>query len=238
MSLGEIFSDAIKYPFSDLTKFLMVGILALLAGLSSIVTAFAIDNSAITALSTIIGLIFAIILAGYCVDVIKKGIENSDEIPAIDLMKNFVNGIKSLIIGIVYFIIPIIIVLILAVITGAIGAGLDELLAALGIIGIIAIIIFILFAIFEIIALARFADTGDLGAALSIGEVFEDVKKIGFAKIIGFIILALLIIIIAGIISSVLSLIPYIGILIATLLVGAFVALFYYKALGLLYAEA
>ena len=238
MSLTEIISDSIKYPFSDITKFLMVGVLVVLAGLSSVVTLFAPDNTALITISGIIGIIFALILSGYCVDVIKKGIEYSDEIPDIDLMRNLVNGIKTFIIGIVYFIIPIIIVVILAMITGVIGAGLDQVVAALGVTAIIAIIVFILFAIFELVALARFADTEELGAALDIGAVFEDVKKIGLLKIIAFVILAFIIIVIAMIISSILAVIPYIGLILSLLIMGAFIALFYYKALGLLYAEA
>ena len=153
-------------------------------------------------------------------------------------MRNLVNGIKTFIIGIVYFIIPIIIVVILAMITGVIGAGLDQVVAALGVTAIIAIIVFILFAIFELVALARFADTEELGAALDIGAVFEDVKKIGLLKIIAFVILAFIIIVIAMIISSILAVIPYIGLILSLLIMGAFIALFYYKALGLLYAEA
>jgi hypothetical protein len=238
MSLTEIISDAIKYPFSDITKFAMVGVLAVLAGFSSVVATLAPDSTALGLLAVVISFIFALILSGYCVDVIKKGIEYSDEIPDIDLKKNLINGFYALIIGLVYFIIPILIVFILAMVTGVIGAGLDHILAALGFTAIIAIIIFIVFAIFEMIALARFADTGDLGAALSIGEVLEDVKKIGFVKILGFIILTLVIIAVAYIICSIFSFIPFIGIIIAMFVSGAFIALFSYKALGLLYAEA
>ena len=36
MSLKEIFSDAIRYPFSDVAKFVILGIMALIAGISSI----------------------------------------------------------------------------------------------------------------------------------------------------------------------------------------------------------
>ena len=37
MSLGEIISDAIKYPFSDITGFIMAGILVLLAAIPNVV---------------------------------------------------------------------------------------------------------------------------------------------------------------------------------------------------------
>ena len=239
MSLGEIISNAISYPFSDIGKFLIVGILVLLAGFYSFIGSFGIQNSSILALIIVlISLIFSIVLSGYSVDVIKTGIDNSDEIPAIDIMRNLINGLKTLVIGIVYFIIPIIIMLVLGVITGAIGAGLDHLAAAMGVTAIIAAIIFILFAIFEVVALARFADTDELGAALNIGEVIEDVKRIGILKIIGFIVIAFIIVLIASFITSFFAIIPFLGVIIAMIVFGAFLTLFVYRGLGLLYADA
>lgn len=237
MSLGEIFSDAIKYPFSDVKAFLIVGVIALLSGITSIALSFNVDNTSAVLLLSVIGIIFAVILTGYGVDVIKGGIEHSEAIPEIDLMKNLVTGIKAIIIEIVYFLIPIIIIFVLGMITGAIGASLNHIAAATGITVVIGIILVIVFAIFETVAIARFADTGDMGAALSIGEVIEDVKKIGILQIIAFVILALIIMIIAMVIAGFIGMIPFVGIIIGTLLIGAFVALFYNRALGLLYSQ-
>ncbi|WP_406534105.1 DUF4013 domain-containing protein [Methanobrevibacter sp.] len=238
MSLGEIFSDAIKYPFSDITNFLIVGVLALLASLTSIITSFGIENSIVAILAAIIAFIFTLVLSGYSVDVIKKGIESSNDFPDIDLKENLLNGVKALIIGIVYMIIPCIIAFILMAIFGVVGAGIDHVVGSLGLASIIIIIIFILFAIFEVIALARFANTKELGDALNIGEVIEDVKRIGILKIIAFVIVLILIAMIAAILVSLFAFIPYIGVIIVTLLAGAFMTLFANKALGLLYADA
>ena len=237
MSLGEIFSDAIKYPFSNLTNFAIVGVIALLSGFVGIVNVPNVSGI-FSAILWIIGLIFTLVLSGYCIDVIKYGIENSSEFPDLDLKRNIINGIKTVIIGIVYFIIPFIIVLILAIVTGAIGVGINNLLVALGVTAIIAIIVFIIFAIFEMIALARFAESDDLGAALSVGEVVEDVKRIGIAKIIGFLIISFVILIITILIFSLLNFIPVVGIFIGVFISGTFATLFCYRSLGLLYADA
>lgn len=238
MSLGEIFSDALKYPFSDITNFLIVGILALLASLSSVMASFGFQEGAIALIASIIGLIFTLILSGYGIDVIKKGIEGSNAFPDIDLKGNLIDGIKALIIGIVYMIIPTIIAIVLMLVFGVLGAGLDHVFASLGIASIIIIILFILFGIFEMVALAKFADTRDLGAALNIGGVIEDAKKIGILKIIAFVIVVMIIAIVATLIISLFAVIPYIGIIIATLVLGAFAVLFANRALGLLYADA
>ena len=238
MSLTDIFSDAITYPFSDITNFLIVGVLAVLASLSSVVTSFGVESTAIIALAGIIGFIFSLILSGYSVDVIKNGIDSSRAFPDIDLKENLINGIKAMIIGIVYMIIPCIIAFALLAVFGLVGAGIDHVVASLGLASIIIFIIFILFGIFEVIALARFADTKDLGDALSIGAVIEDVKKVGIINIILFLIILMIIVFIATLIISLFAFIPYIGVIIATLILGAFLVLFGNRALGLLYAGA
>ncbi|WP_407453912.1 DUF4013 domain-containing protein [Methanobrevibacter sp.] len=238
MNLGEIFSDAIRYPFSDITNFLIVGVLAVLASLTEVVAPLGIDNGFVYLLAVIIGFIFSLIIAGYSLDVIKKGIEHSNDFPAIDLEANLINGIKAIIISIVYLIIPIIISFIIMALFGVIGAGIDHVVASLGIASIIIIILFILFGIFEMIALAKFADTRDLGAALNIGAVLEDAQKIGIVKIIVFVIVVMIVALLATIIISIFAFIPYIGLIIATLLLGAFALLFASKALGLLYSNA
>lgn len=238
MGLGDIISDSVQYPFSDIQKFLIVGVISLFSGLSGLFGNWGVDSFILISLAGIIGLIFTLILSGYSISVTKYAINHSNDLPELDLQNNLIDGIKSLIISIVYFIIPIIITVILAVITGAIGAGLNQLIVGLGVFAVIAVIVFIFFAIFEIVALARFADTGELGEALNIGEVIEDVKKIGIGKIILFAIVSVIIIIVASLLVSFLGIIPFIGFLIAQLIIGAFITLFYSRAIGLLYAGA
>ena len=237
MSLSQIITDSIKYPFSDLTKFLIVGIMVLLAGISNVFISYGIDNVSLLMIGYAVSLFFALVISGYGLSVIRKAVSYSDDVPDIDLINNFIDGIKVLVISLVYFLIPLIITLILALITGAIGAGLNNILASLGVAVVIAVIVFILFAVFEVIALARFAKTDEFGDAFDLGEIFDDVKKIGILKILALIIIAVLIIIIASVFASVFALIPFVGIVIAEILIGAFILLFYNRAIGLLYAE-
>lgn len=238
MSLGEILSDAVSYPFSDITKFLIVGILALLAGITSVLYPTGSDGSVIFILLAIISLVFAFIISGYGVAVIRNTIKNSDEIPGIDPVANIIDGIKVAIIGIVYYIIPLILVVIISFALGLIGAGLNQVSAVVIIASIIGIILFVLFSIFEIVAVARFADKGELGAALSIGEVIEDAKRVGILNIILFTIVAVILILILSLIAGVLALIPIIGIIVGVIILGGFMILFYNRGIGLLYASA
>lgn len=237
MSLSEIISDAVSYPFTDIQKFLIVGVISIIAGLSDLFKGWGFDSLAILAVAGIIGIIFSVILSGYGVSVIRNAINNSREIPDFDFMTNLIDGIKAIIIGIVYFIIPVIITVVLAIVTGAIGAGLDHIMAGLGVFVILAIIVFIIFGIFAVVALARFADTGELGAALSIGNVIEDAKRIGFGKIILVLIAVFIVAIVISVVLSILAIIPFIGILLVYLIAGGFAVLFYNRAIGLLYID-
>lgn len=237
MSLSEIITDSIKYPFSDITKFIIVGIVALLAGLASVFSTFEVDSFALIVLGSVVSLVFSLILSGYGLNVIKNTLNFSDALPDIDPVNNFIDGIKVFIISLVYFLIPFIITFILALITGAIGVGLDHIGAAVIITVFISVIVFILFSLFEVIALARFAKTEQFGDAFNLGEIVEDIKKIGFVKLIGLIIIVMIVIVIAVLIVMLVALIPFVGIIVSQILMGAFVSLFYNRAIGLLYAD-
>ena len=64
MSLGDIISDSVQYPFSDIQKFLIVGVISLFSGLSGLFGNWGIDSFILISLAGIIGLIFTLILSG------------------------------------------------------------------------------------------------------------------------------------------------------------------------------
>ena len=72
MSLTEITKKSIKYPLNDYKKFIIVGIIALIASLTTVSNQFGITNTVILAIAGIISIIFALILQGYSIEVIKK----------------------------------------------------------------------------------------------------------------------------------------------------------------------
>ncbi|AWX31879.1 DUF4013 domain-containing protein [Methanosphaera sp. BMS] len=107
-------------------------------------------------------------------------------------------------------------------------------------IGILAIFCFILYVIFSLlsnISLGILAETEDILAALNIPAVISKINSIGWSNYIVFIILALLTVIVIGIISSVITLIPYIGRIIASFIVDAYLLTFMARAIGLIYNE-
>lgn len=188
--------------------------------------------------SFIISLIGSFVLYGYCLFIIKAGIYRSNIIPNFDLKHNLVKGIKLFIINLIYFIIPIIITVMVAFITtGRFGNGFNALFEIGGIAFCVAIIGFIIFGIFGVIASARFADSERMFDALNIKAIVGDIGKIGFIKVILFLITITILIIIFLVIASFLTDIPYIGLILSSFIFGAFMILFISRSLGLLYSN-
>lgn len=266
MELGEIFKDALKYPISDYKQLLIIGILILISSLDKVLWSFGIIDATFSAVWSVVALIVGIIVIGYGVRVLKNAIELDDMIPAFDWISDFVNGIKLIVITIIYFIIPTIIVAIIGFVSfssafSTLSAGTLNQLAsiessspeiilnsippevwsgmfgALAITAVIAIILFIIFGIFENIAICRMAKYDRLGEAFQFGEIYNDIREIGILKIIGFLIIALIISFIIGVVISIITAIPFVGLIIACLVGYSFILLFNYRALGLLYSE-
>lgn len=235
--MKEIFSDAIRYPFSDVAKFVLLGILALIAGISSILTNYTVEGS-IMAISGVVSFIACLILYGYGISVIRAGIEKSSDVPSIGFLDNLIDGIKYIIINIVYFIIPIVIVIVMAFLSNIGYIVSDVVVSGLAIIVIIVgIILFVLFGIMGEVAVARFASTAEFSDAFAIKAVFGDIKRIGILKIFGFIIVQFIIILVVAAVLVAVGLIPYVGWVISSFVGGAYLSLFANRSLGLLYGD-
>jgi hypothetical protein len=235
MELGEILSEAFVYPVRNIKALVIYVILGIILGiavggtLAGVMAGVAAKNPFATIGSGIIGIVVALIIgfviSGYQLDIIKYGIERTDDAPGIDFMRQFINGVKYFIVDIVYLIIPIIIGAILAVI-------FQHWLSML-----ISVILAIIFGLALIMAECRLAKTEDLAYALSVGEAIGDISKVGVVKVILFIIIvtviSLVLFFIAGAISRWNSTIG--GIILGIL--GVYITFFVGRATGLLYSD-
>ena len=237
MGLGDILSKSFSYPLSDLTKYLIVGIGIIICDLDASLGEILGPNHFIVIIAFIIAVLFSFVMAGYSVNVTKRGIDNSNDIPSFDFKDNFIDGLKLFVVFVVYFIIPTIITIALLIVFGLIGTGFRQVLGSLGIWAVLAVIIFIIFGIFAIIAQARYSISRSIGDAINIGEVVEDVKRIGILKIILFVIVESILLIVYALILGVVTVVPTIGTMIADVIFGGFLVLFINYGVGLLYSE-
>jgi hypothetical protein len=186
-------------------------------------------------------IIFPLIM-GYMMR-IYRGVKPSPELNEWGGM--FIDGIKLLIVGIIYAI-PILIVE-FAVIGSAGVAFLVALSnpmadpnALMGLIGavlfgvVILVLVAIIIELIAIIGMVRFARTNSFGQAFNFGAIFATIGRIG----IGTYILALIVIaIIVGIIEVICWLIPYVG-FVLLIIILPFLVLFSTRYITLLYESA
>ena len=267
MNLREIIMDAIKYPISDTRKFLIFCVLVILMSLSTILPSYGLKDATASIILSLVSLIVAIVVIGYSVEVIKGGTEGDDTLPDFDYVKQFVLGVKALILNIIYFIIPLVIVIIIASatklfssLTEIVNVGINSLANettnmttiiaavpkstmntftnALSITLIAGIILFIIFSFLSFTAQVRFAKTGSGTEGLRFREILRDISKVGLIKMIVTLIVIYIIAFALIFIDTLIGLIPYIGVFISIFIGIPFIMLFLYRAIGLLYADA
>ena len=267
MNLREIIIDAIKYPISDTRKFLIFCALIILMSLSTVLPSYGVKNDTLSLILSIVTLIVAFVVLGYSMDVIKGGTEHADTLPDFDYVKQFVLGIKSLILNLIYFIIPAVLVIIVASATGLFSSfteivyisidaianettnasmiiaaipksTMNTFTNALSITLILGIILFILFSFLSFTAQVRFAKTGSGTEGLRFREILRDISKVGLLKMIVTFIVIYIIALALVFVIGLIGLIPYIGVFISIFIGVPYVVLYIYRAIGLLYADA
>lgn len=129
MEIMEIIKEAFLFPSQNLEKLAIYIVLTFVVGIllvgGAITTALGVNYGSIylilTAILLILGIVVALIITGYQIDLLKSGIDHDELAPAFDWMNNLVTGIKMLVVSIVYFIIPLIVLMVMSLITNIPG---------------------------------------------------------------------------------------------------------------------
>jgi hypothetical protein len=87
-------------------------------------------------------------------------------------------------------------------------------------------------------ARVRFAKSGSGTEGLRFREILKDMSKVGFIKIIVTLIVIYIISFALIFVITLIGLIPYIGVFIGIFVGLPFMVLFFYRAIGLLFADA
>jgi amino acid transporter len=265
MEYGKLIGDSFEYTkeglFKNLGTWILLIILAILPVIPFIFVGILMVPSLMAGtmpdIPTLIGgfavaFLIAIILGAFYMGYLVKIFRGETPLPAVSgFGKLFIDGIKYLIIEVIYFI-PVLIIL--AVTAGAaIMAALPTLMempsepnldvlmpALMPIIGgviigiIIAAIVAIILWLFAIVGIVRFARTGRIGEAFNFSAILTTIGKIGWGTyILALIVMAVLVTIVVLIIG----LIPYIGGFIQ-LIISPFISIFSARYICLLYDSA
>jgi hypothetical protein len=191
MYLSEIIGDAVKYPFSDLKNFLILGIILVISDLYLNFLSGDV-NVPVLLLLCVVSFISGILIYGYEIRILKSSLAGLTNIPKLNNWWNmFIDGLKVFILGIVYAI-PILIILIIGIllIESAVSIGTNSLnnvnmLMYFGIIFLIIILYFLLTIPFFLMSLANMAyNDSKIGAAFKFGETFNRISNIGWGNFI------------------------------------------------------
>jgi Protein of unknown function (DUF4013) len=150
------------------------------------------------------------------------------------LERFFIDGLKLLVIQIIYAI-PTLIVLF-----ATIGAGILAVRSPVGAMAmwgtfavgiVIALIVAFITALIEMIGTVRFARTGSMGEAFNFTAILDRIGKIGWGS---YIIALIVMFIVAGVVAFILALIPLIGLLLVIIAAPA-LRIFIAQYVALLY---
>ncbi len=222
MDVGEIYSDAIRYPSSDWKKVIILGIVTLLSFL----------------------IIPAFLAFGYIFRALKASIAGSDELPEFDEWgEMLVDGLKVFVVQFIYFLIPAVI---LAVGIGGTltAAPLDPVTGPptmftgiIGLTGLIAAILGIILGLIAMVAIANMAYyDSELGAAFRFSEILDIIAEIGWVDYIIWYVVLIIVGVVGGFIAGIINLIPILGSIISILIISPYLSLIYSRALALIYA--
>lgn len=218
MDIGEIVSDAIKYPSQKWGKIIILGIILIIP------------------IVNFIGI-------GYLFRVLKATFAGIDDVPEFDEAGElFIDGLKILVVGIVYAI-PVIIIgaiisFIMGISAGSTVSSFDMFAILAG--SLVYVIIAIIIGLIESIAIANMAlYEGELGAAFKFSEVMDRISAIGWGKYIMWYIVMILLVIIAYLVAAGISILTFgIGIILVILVIAPYISVFGARSLALLFASS
>lgn len=173
-----------------------------------------------------------LIMLGYAIKVAKETPDSNQPPALIQYGSLFIDGLKAIVVGIVYLIIPLVIVgigslgFLVPGMPSIVGAGLAIVFSIIGL-----IVLFVVCIIF-LMAIVNFAKYGSISKAFAFSEIFGIIKNVGWGSYILWAIVMFIIIVIEGAIAS----IPVIGWIIALVIAPAF-AIFLMRSAGLVHSE-
>lgn len=277
MSITNLVKEGLHYPFGEKDKILKLGVFFVIMAVLNCILPY-LFNSAVypTNVTSIFGFILAIFqslptnnllaivtillvsvilslfISGYMIRVIKKALNNDISLPNFDnIGAMFIDGVKVLIITIVYQLIPIILMFVGFILMNQFIATENNMFLVGLLISFIGVIISIIMYIFHLIAINHFvAKDKQLNEALNFRDVFAVVKGIGFFRILATVIFTglicgIIVCVAGGIVGftmGLLSLIPGLyqklifgTIIIMALIISPFIFLFESRVFGSLY---
>lgn len=191
MDMMEIVYDSLRYPFSDWKKFLILGFIIWISSIPCIAISLGQYKSEIFVPLSIIGIIIIFFTSGYDLRIISSSLSGANELPEFNAwIKMFTDGIKLLIVIIIYLI-PVISI-ILSLLYSRID--LDTFITVLSLLNsdlifysgfylFIAFLYLIMIIPLILMSIANMAyNNSKLSAAFKFKEIFINISKLSWDK--------------------------------------------------------
>ena len=257
MEITDIIKDSFKYPFSDNKQFALIFlvfvVLGLFVGLSFALPVISTNLNfsvpvalLVSVVLLVLSLIVAVLICGYQIDIIEVACDLEDNVPSFSPTSNIKKGLFLILIYIVFYVISNIISTVLFLL----GFGFLALGDVIGtslfiIVCIIMFIISVLISWVLSMSICRLAYYDSIGEALNIKEAYNDLKTIGFANMLIYvlvlaIIMCVIIIAVVAVVALISSIANSIAVIIAVLILFALASYLFVvqsRAIGLLYSQ-
>ena len=238
MNISGIIGNAVRYPFSDWKKFLLLGILTVFTGLTSIFQSLGLKNIVLTLFSLIALVLVYFLISGYQYRIIKSSLNDVEVPPEFNnWLDMFIDGIKVTIVTIIYLLPSIFII---GFIAGILIFSVGNLSALIFI--LIAILYIIIIVPISRMAIAYMADNGGkLGAAFRFREILNKISSNGWMKFILWYIVTgiifLIIIIVGSVVTSVIGRLIFapLSMILNLLFVAPYLYMFINRSVALFY---
>lgn len=229
MNIGEIFSESLRFPFSNLKRLLGFAIL----------------------MATSILIIPGILASGYVLRIMEYTFNGSDELPPLnDWFEMFTDGLKYVVVNIIYIIIPAIItgVITMVIVMSSLSSGHVSSLSTFMVMLfqtmlIVGIIIMTVPYLISLIALPHIVKKNRLEDAIKFKEIFAVIKNMGLRVFI----IGAVVLIASTLIPSALGMIPrlldmstliyYAVSIVVSFFIGSYLGAFMGRFQALLYQE-
>lgn len=263
MDLVDLFKDSLRYPAENRMAWLMIMVICFVNSIFSMALASIEDNIVVTVIVSIIVLIVSLVCAGFSLKVIRSQIDNTEvttndmtQLPE-NITSDLVGGIKVAVVEIVYSLVAFAITFIFTYLSGSwdkIISFISQLLAVGNVdviptsqivsfaysmifVVFVGVILAIIVYLLQTTSIVKLAETGSIMDALNIKDVLSRISTVGWGRYIIFKVLLAIILFVAVIVLGIVSMIPYVGGIIADTIVGSYIILMMYASIGKLFAN-
>jgi len=260
MDLDGIVGDAVKYPFTDWKKILVLGILTMISSIGAamvfIGSLIGIKNVLVTIVLFVVGyVVIGFFVSGYNFRIIKTSINGAQELPEFkSWVEMFIDGIKVSLVFIFYSLPAILIVIFAGISLYPMLHGLTTDPSSVNIYTILTVIsaaILVFIAVLYIIiilplnymAIAYMADNDSkFSFAFKFREILDKIGSIGWGNlIIWYLVIGtiyILISIVGSIVTGIFSILtPFVGIILTSLIISPYLHMFLNRSIAMVYSS-